>query len=84
MTQQINQEVTVNSFYFRSGQRMKTFPRRMEWNGQLVTFAEAGLRMLIRRGSEAVQLFDMSDGNTTYRLKHQGNQWTLVDTRAGV
>lgn len=83
MTQIINQEITVSSFYFRSGQGMKTFPRRIEWNGQPVTFAEAGLRMLVQQGSKLVQLFDMTDGQTTYRLKRDGSQWILIGTRAG-
>jgi len=84
MTQLINETVTVNAFYFRGGQTMKTFPRRMEWDGRLVTFAEAGLRMLVKHGEQLVQLFDMTDGDTTYRLKREGSDWTLVGTKAGV
>lgn len=83
MTQIINEEVTVNAFYFRGGQTMKTFPRRMEWDGHLVTFAEAGLRMLVKHGGQLVRLFDMTDGDTTYRLRQENDHWTLVGTRAG-
>jgi len=81
MTQIINTEVNVNSFYFRGGRGMKTFPRQIEWDGQLVTFGEAGLRYLVHRGQELVRLFDMSvaDG-TTYRLRQEGTRWTLVGT----
>lgn len=82
MTQTINQTVNVNAFYF-AGKEMKTFPRRIEWDGRLVTFAEAGLRMLVKSGEQLVQLFDMTDGETTYRLKRSGNQWTLLGTKAG-
>jgi len=67
----------------RQASGLKTFPRRMEWNGQTVTFAEAGLRMLVRQGSKLVQLFDMTDDSTTYRLRRDGSSWTLVGTRAG-
>jgi len=82
MTQIINKEVNVNAFYF-AGKGMKTFPRQIEWDGRFVTFAEAGLRMLVKHGSQLVQLFDMTDGDTTYRLRRDGSQWTLIGTRAG-
>jgi hypothetical protein len=60
---------------------MKTFPRQIEWNGRRVTFGEVGLRYLIQRGKQSVQLFDMSEvDGTTYRLRQEGNQWTLVGT----
>ncbi|HEX7368501.1 MAG TPA: hypothetical protein VF261_02495 [Candidatus Saccharimonadales bacterium] len=82
MTQLINQEIDVHAFYF-SGRDMKTFPKAIEWNGRSVTFAEAGLRLLVQRGEQLTQLFDMTDGSQTYRLKHEGARWTLVGTRAG-
>ena len=56
MTQTINQEVTVNAIYF-SGSDMKTFPREIEYDGRAVAFA-SGLRYLVRRGAEALQLWD--------------------------
>jgi len=79
----INQEIDVRSFYFRSGNNLKSFPRQIEWNGNFVTFAGEGLRYLVEQGGRAVQLFDMSDGSTTYRLRADGQHWTLVGTRAG-
>jgi len=83
MTQIINQEVNVNSFYFRSGQGLKTFPRQIEWDGRFVTFAGEGLRYLVRRGEQLVQLFDMTDGAATYRLRRDGSHWTLVGVSGG-
>lgn len=82
MTNVINQEVSVNAYYF-AGQGMKTFPREIEFGGQEITFA-SGLRYLVRKGSEAVQVFDMSgmDG-LVYRLRQQGNSWTLLATKGG-
>ncbi|HET6924401.1 MAG TPA: hypothetical protein VFH39_01045 [Candidatus Saccharimonadales bacterium] len=73
----INEQVNVNAFYF-GGRDMKTFPRRMEYRGQAVTFAD-GLRLLVQRGNDLIQLFDMSaqDGST-YRLRREGDSWTLV------
>jgi hypothetical protein len=83
MTNVINQEVSVNAFYF-AGQGMKTFPREIEFGGQEITFA-SGLRYLVRKGSEAMRVFDMSgvDG-LTYRLLQQGNNWTLVGTKGAL
>lgn len=79
----INQEIDVHSFYFRSGKGLKSFPREIEWNGRFVQFANEGLRYLVEQGGRAIQLFDMTDGRTTYRLKSDGQHWTLVGLRAG-
>ena len=77
MTQLINKEVSINSFYF-TGPAMKTYPRQMEVDGQFVTFSGPGLRFVVEREGRAVRLFDMSDGATTYRLRQEGDRWTLV------
>ncbi|QQS69939.1 hypothetical protein IPP75_02285 [Candidatus Saccharibacteria bacterium] len=77
MTQTINQEVTVNAIYF-SGGDMKTFPREIEYDGRAVAFA-SGLRYLVRRGAEALQLFDMNgEDGLIYRLSRHGDNWTLL------
>lgn len=81
MTQVINQEVSVNAFYF-IGRDMRTFPRQIEYHGQAVTFA-SGLRYLVRRGAEAIRVFDMSgDDGQTYRLRQDGDHWTLLAARS--
>lgn len=77
----INSEVEVTAWFFRpepQGHRLKSFPKRMTWGGRDYNFVEDGLRYLIRRGQELVELFDMSDGHATYRLRQDGNHWTLV------
>lgn len=80
MTNVINQEVSVNAFYF-AGQGMKTFPREIEYSGQAVTF-RSGLRYLVQRGAEAIKLFDMSGADgLTYRLQQQGDNWLLLGTK---
>ena len=75
-----NAEVDVNAFYF-AGKDMKSFPRRISFDNRAVTFAD-GLRVAVQRGSELTYLFDMlaTDGGT-YRLRQQGNQWTLLGAR---
>lgn len=81
MNQVINQEVEVNSVYF-TGREMKTFPQRIQYNGQAITFA-SGLRYLIHKGAKAVKVFDMTAGDGfTYRLKQDENTWTLLAMRA--
>ena len=87
MTNVINQEISVNAFYFAGqagGKGIKTFPREIEYGGQDITFAN-GLRYLVRKGSEAVRVFDMSGADgLTYRLRQQGNSWMLVGTKGAV
>jgi hypothetical protein len=74
----VNKEVTVNSFYFTQNQTFKSFPRRIELDGTFITFMDSGLRLLIKSGQRLAELFDMSDGARTYRLKLENNHWTLV------
>lgn len=78
MTTVINQTVTVNAFYF-SGRDMKTFPRAIEYGGRQVTFSN-GLRCLVRRGTRAINFFDMNTpgSDTTYRLRQDEHGWTLL------
>jgi hypothetical protein len=84
--QTINKEINVTAWYFRNKhQRLTSFPKRIEYNEQEYTFLE-GLRFLIQKGKQAVQLFDMTDGNSNYRLQFDTQQqlWTLVSiTNAG-
>jgi hypothetical protein len=78
----VNKEVNVTALYFKKGNRQLTsYPKRMEFNGREYTFVESGLRYLIQKGQQLVQVFDMTDGATNYRLRFDQNQqlWTLVD-----
>jgi hypothetical protein len=80
----INKEINVNAFYFKnSSHHMRSYPRQMEFDGSQVSFAD-GLSYLVRTGQQIVQLFDMTDGDNTYRLRHTGDQWTLVGMKAGI
>lgn len=77
----INKEVSVTALYFRGNQSLKSFPKRMEYNGREYTFVESGLRYLVHKGQQMTQIFDMTDGMTNYRLRFDDSQqlWTLVD-----
>lgn len=74
----VNQEVSVNAFYFAG--KSKMFPRCIEWDGTQYTFRD-GLQYMVKSGERALRLFDMSDGELTYRLRLEDNRWTLVSTR---
>lgn len=83
---QINSEVDVTAWFFRSepqSHRLRSFPKRMNWGGREYSFVNDGLRFLVRQGQQLVQLFDMSDGHATYRLRQDGEHWTLVGIRGG-
>ena len=77
----INKEVSVTALYFRNNGHLKSFPKRMEYNGNEYTFIESGLRFLIQKGQQLVQIFDMTDGQRDYRLTFDNGarSWTLID-----
>jgi len=76
----INETVTVNAFYFfASCGKLKTFPRQIEYGQERFTFSD-GMQYLVQKGERAIKLFDMTDGSKTYRLRLEGQEWTLVGT----
>ena len=80
------QEIEITSVAFHqqpSNERLQGYPRRMVYDGNEYTFIELSMQYLVRTGQRLVQLFDMSDGNTLYRLRCENNHWTLVGTRLG-
>lgn len=76
----INQLVNVNAFYFTGSRQMRSFPRSIEFGTTNCTFKD-GMQYLVRQGQHVVRLFDMSDGNTVYRLRNENDTWMLVGTR---
>lgn len=83
----INEEVSVTGLYFRPSKRddrnLKGYPKRMEYQGREYAFIESGLRYLIQKGQQLIEVFDMTDGTREYRLKFDPSQhvWTLVGMR---
>lgn len=78
----LNRQVDVTALYFtnKNGQ-LKSFPKRIEYDGEYHQFIESGLRMLVQTANGMVRLFEMSDGHTSYQLRQdQQNEWTLVAT----
>lgn len=80
----INREVNVTGYYFRN-KNLQTIPKQIEYDNQQVTFVEAGMQYLIKKGQGFIRLLDATDGDTTYRLKYDPEQvlWTLVYTSRG-
>lgn len=76
-----NQNVNVDAFFFKGSQQLKTYPKQMELNNHRYTF-EDGLQCLVRKGQRVVRFFEMTDGQTNFRLKLENDQWTLIGTGA--
>ncbi len=77
----INKEVNIVAFYFRnSTRRLRCFPKRMEYNGKRIEFSETGLVHPTKKGQRMIHVFDMTDGNSDYRLEFDAQElsWKLV------
>ena len=82
----VHQEIEITSVAFHqqpSNERLQSYPRRMVYAGREYTFIEVSMQYLVRKGQQLVQLFDMFDGSTLYRLRCENNHWTLVGTGVG-
>jgi hypothetical protein len=86
----INQDVTINSFYFKGHEgetRIESYPRQMEFGNRQYTFHN-GMRQLVNRGQRMFELFDMTDGQTVFRLARRSDnpscQWRLIGTRTAM
>jgi hypothetical protein len=79
-------EIQITSVYFRNNpakQRLESYPRRMVLEGREYAFVESGMRYLVHKGQQLIKLFDVSDGQTDYRLRlDDTNRWTLVSMKA--
>jgi hypothetical protein len=72
----INSPVDVTAIGF--GRNMRTYPRRIEFEGTTYDFIDAGLRTVIRSGERIAQIFTMTDGANDYHLRSDGGGWTLL------
>ncbi len=81
-----NPEIQITSVYFRNKpgqQRLQSYPKRMVYQGQEYTFMEDGLRYLVHKGQQLINLFDVTDGQNSYRLRlDDTDHWTLVGMKA--
>ena len=76
---QVSQSVSVTSLGFRKN--MAAYPRQMEFDGVTYNFIDAGIRCLVRRGSQIAEILTLSDGKTNFYLRtyNQGTNWTLLN-----
>lgn len=72
----INSPVSVTSLGFGKG--MRSFPRRMEFDGAIYSFVDAGLHAMVASGGHVRHIFTMTDGVRHYRLRHDSGHWTLL------
>jgi len=78
------QEVNVVSYYFTKGDTSRFFPREIEVQGRHLSFIETGLRCLVQRGQDLIQIFNMTDGQKLYRLSFEpgSRTWKLLGSRS--
>lgn len=74
----INEQVAVTQMGFKKN--LSAYPRRMEFQGTIYEFLDAGLRCLVRTGNHVAEILTMTDGKRQYQLRtdNQGGNWTLV------
>lgn len=77
MTRTINQPIDVTGYYFAKG---RSFPSRIQFGNTELNFEHGGLRCLVQKGQEMIEIFNMSDGRDQYRLRFEpsARSWTLL------
>ncbi|MBC7707937.1 hypothetical protein H7Y63_01830 [Polaromonas sp.] len=74
-------EVTALGFRNKKDQhQLESFPKRMVWGDREYTFAEMTMQYMVQKGQQLIKLFDVTDGQTLYRLRLEDDRWTLVGT----
>lgn len=80
-----NKQIDVTAYYF-GGQKgaKKCFPKRLEFEGQVLAILESGLRCLVQTAEKTVEVFTMSDGMRQYSIRHEPTEgsWTLVNSHS--
>lgn len=80
---QINAAIEVTALGFRNKKnqsQLDSYPKRMVWGDREYAFVEMTMQYLVRHGKKLVKLFDVTDGQTQYRLRLEDDSWTLVGT----
>lgn len=84
---QINAQIEVTALGFKSSPRRKqaqhqleSFPKRMLWGDREYAFVDLTMQYLVQKGQQLIKLFDVTDGNISYRLRLEDDRWTLVGT----
>lgn len=84
---QMNAQIEVTALGFKNSPRHKqdqhqleSFPKRMLWGDREYAFVDMTMQYLVQKGQQLIKLFDVTDGNTSYRLRLEDDRWTLVGT----
>lgn len=74
----IKEQVNVTAVWF--DRELGSVPKRIEFGGRSYTFVDRGLRYCIRRGTAVTRLFDLTDGESLFRLRHEvdADAWNLL------
>jgi hypothetical protein len=74
----INEQVAITQMGFKKN--LSAYPRRMEFQGTIYEFLDAGLRCLVKTGGHIAEIITMTDGNKQFQLRsdNNGGNWTLV------
>lgn len=82
-TNTTNQPVDVTGYFF-TGKARQSFPSRIESEGQILAMFQTGLRCIVKKGKESIEIFNMNDGVNQYNLRHEptNNSWTLLSSHS--
>jgi hypothetical protein len=74
----IERPVSVTAIRF--GKNFNPIPRRIEFEGRTIDFVDEGLRYCVKQGSSMIRLFDLSDGESLFRLRQEPTTltWNLL------
>ena len=74
----VDKPVSVTAIWFDKD--LGSVPKRIEFGGRSYTFIDRGLRYCIKQGSHITRLFDLTDGEALFRLKHEVDvdAWNLL------
>lgn len=76
----IQKRVPVVATFSMGSERIICTPVKMRYNGQEIIFTELGLRHPTSKGKRMLHVFDVTDGQTDYRLEFDAAslRWELI------
>lgn len=75
----VNERVGVVSTYrLNSNGKASFFPLKMKYKGEEITFTKLALKHPTSKGQRMIHVFDMSDGDTDYRLEFDAERLTWM------
>lgn len=80
----MNNDIEVTSYYFTNGTRSKCYPLTVKVEDKQINFLKTGLQCLVKKGQEIIEIFNMTDGDSLYRLSFEPSNrtWKLLSLRS--